>query len=197
MHCIHCGALLPEGAKFCTACGQPVQVVPAAADPTPVVEETPVPAEPVEEVAQETVEADPAPVNASEGYKAANAQLPASYSNPNYSYQPNLASNAPKPVTNGLAIAGFVCSLILVPVGIGALCAIAGLVLSIMGLNNAKKLPDRKGYGLSVAGIILCSIHLAVVLIIVVAAFTAMLRGLGELGRELINNWPQYMPYTY
>ena len=25
MHCIHCGALLPEGAKFCTSCGEPVQ----------------------------------------------------------------------------------------------------------------------------------------------------------------------------
>ena len=25
MHCTHCGALLPDNAKFCTSCGEPVQ----------------------------------------------------------------------------------------------------------------------------------------------------------------------------
>ena len=183
MHCIHCGALLPENAKFCTSCGKPVHVAPV------VPEEPAAPVQP-----EEGNVFEPETPNAAPG----SVQLPASYSNPVYSSQATPTGTVPeKSVTNGLAIAGFVCSLIVFPFAIGTLCAIVGLVLSIMGLNNAKKLPDRKGYGLSVAGIILCSIHLAVVLIIVVAAFTAMLRGLGELGRELINNWPQYMPYTY
>ena len=154
MHCIHCGALLPEGAKFCTSCGLPVQAAPAAPE-QPVVEE------PV----QETVEEAPqAPVNASEGYTAANAQLPPSYSNPNYSSQARPTAAPAPSTTNGLAIAGFICSLILVPVGIGILSAIAGLILSIMGLNSAKKLPENKGHGLALAGTIISAVRIAITL---------------------------------
>ena len=188
MHCIHCGALLPEGAKFCTACGQPVQVVPAAADPTPVVEETPV---------QETVEAPQAPVNASEGYKAANAQLPPSYSNPNYSSQAKPTAAPAPSTTNGLAIAGFICSLIFIPVGIGVLAAIAGLILSIMGMSSAKKLPENKGHGLALAGTIISGIRIALILIGIIALLALMVRGVGHVGHELISNWSEYVPYSY
>ena len=31
MFCMRCGAALPEGAKFCTACGQPAGAPPARA----------------------------------------------------------------------------------------------------------------------------------------------------------------------
>ena len=187
MHCIHCGALLPEGAKFCTACGQPVVIQPA--EPQPVVEET------VEAPAQETVETNAEPVNASEGYKAANAQLPPSYSNPNYSSQ---ARPAAQPATsNGLAIAGFICSLIIVPVGIGVLSAIAGLILSIMGLNTAKKLPENKGHGLALAGTIISAIRIALIVIGIVALLALMLRGVGYVGHEIISNWSDYVPYSY
>lgn len=187
MHCIHCGALLPEGAKFCTSCGLPVQAAPAAPE-QPVVEE------PV----QETVEEAPqAPVNASEGYTAANAQLPPSYSNPNYSSQAR-PTVAPAPsTTNGLAIAGFICSLILVPVGIGILSAIAGLILSIMGLNSAKKLPENKGHGLALAGTIISGVRIALILIGIIALLALMVRGVGHVGHELISNWSEYVPYSY
>ena len=187
MHCIHCGALLPEGAKFCTSCGLPVQAAPAAPE-QPVVEE------PV----QETVEEAPqAPVNASEGYTAANAQLPPSYSNPNYSSQARPTAVPAPSTTNGLAIAGFICSLILVPVGIGILSAIAGLILSIMGLNSAKKLPENKGHGLALAGTIISGVRIALILIGIIALLALMVRGVGHVGHELISNWSEYVPYSY
>ena len=187
MHCIHCGALLPEGAKFCTSCGLPVQAAPA-------VPEQPV----VEEPVQETVEEAPqAPVNASEGYTAANAQLPPSYSNPNYSSQARPTAAPAPSTTNGLAIAGFICSLILVPVGIGILSAIAGLILSIMGLNSAKKLPENKGHGLALAGTIISGVRIALILIGIIALLALMVRGIGHVGHELISNWSEYVPYSY
>ena len=187
MHCIHCGALLPEGAKFCTSCGLPVQAAPAAPE-QPVVEE------PV----QETVEEAPqAPVNVSEGYTAANAQLPPSYSNPNYSSQTRPTAAPAPSTTNGLAIAGFICSLILVPVGIGILSAIAGLILSIMGLNSAKKLPENKGHGLALAGTIISGVRIALILIGIIALLALMVRGVGHVGHELISNWSEYVPYSY
>ena len=187
MHCIHCGALLPEGAKFCTSCGLPVQAAPAAPE-QPVVEE------PV----QETVEEAPqAPVNASEGYTAANAQLPHSYSNPNYSSQARPTAAPAPSTTNSLAIAGFICSLILVPVGIGILSAIAGLILSIMGLNSAKKLPENKGHGLALAGTIISGVRIALILIGIIALLALMVRGVGHVGHELISNWSEYVPYSY
>ena len=187
MHCIHCGALLPEGAKFCTSCGLPVQAAPAAPE-QPVVEE------PV----QETVEEAPqAPVNASEGYTAANAQLPPSYSNPNYSSQARPTAAPAPSTTNGLAIAGFICSLILVPVGIGILSAIAGLILSIMGLNSAKKLLENKGHGLALAGTIISGVRIALILIGIIALLALMVRGVGHVGHELISNWSEYVPYSY
>ena len=187
MHCIHCGALLPEGAKFCTSCGLPVQAAPAAPE-QPVVEE------PVQETVEE---ASQAPVNASEGYTAANAQLPPSYSNPNYSSQARPTAAPAPSTTNGLAIAGFICSLILVPVGIGILSAIAGLILSIMGLNSAKKLPENKGHGLALAGTIISGVRIALILIGIIALLALMVRGIGHVGHELISNWSEYVPYSY
>ena len=189
MHCIHCGALLPEGAKFCTSCGLPVQAAPTASE-EPVIDS------PVETAAQETADTPQAPINASEGYKAANAQLPPSYSNPNYSSQARPSAAAPS-TTNGLAIAGFICSLIFIPVGIGVLCAIAGLILSIMGMSSAKKLPENKGHGLALAGTIISAVRIVLLLIAIIAFLALMIRGVGHVGHELIANWSEYVPYTY
>ena len=191
MHCIHCGALLPEGAKFCTSCGEPVQAAPVAGEQPPY-------SEPANEAAQETAEGYAPPENASEGYKAANAQLPPSYSNPNYSSQAKVTYTAPTTSTsNGLAIAGFVCSLIFIPVGLGTLSAIAGFILSIMGMSNAKKLPENKGHGLALAGTIISAIRIALILIGIIALVALMFRGVGHVSHELISNWPEINPYNF
>ena len=188
MHCVHCGAEIPDYAKFCTSCGKP-QVAPTET-------EQPESAEPTEET-QEGAEYA-APENASEGYKAANDQLPASYSNPNYSSQTNAGSTASTPSdTNVLAIAGFVCSLIFVPVGLGVLTAIAGLVLSILGLNTAKKMPGNKGHGLALAGTIISAIRVVLILIGLIALIALMFRGVGRVGHEIITNWQDYVPYYH
>lgn len=198
MHCVHCGALLPESAKFCTSCGEPVQAAPAAPVQEPVVAEEPAASEAVEEPAQETAEAYVPLVEASEGYKAAAAQLPPSYSDPNYSSQakPTNAAAVP-PASNGLAIAGFVCSLIFIPIGIGALTAIAGLVLSIMGLSSAKKLPENKGRGLAMAGTIISAIRIVLLIIGLIALIALMFKGIGYVGKEIFSNWSELNPYNF
>ncbi len=205
MHCIHCGAQIPDTAKFCTACGKPVQAAPAAPEQEPVVEEATADelvAAPEEGSAQEPVE-EPAPaytppVNASEGYKAANAQLPSSYSNPNYSSQGKATYTASvPPATNGLAIAGFVCSLIFIPIGLGVLTAIAGLILSILGIGAAKKLPENKGRSLAIAGTIISAVRIVLILIALVAFIALLIRGAGQAGHEIINNWPNLNPYNF
>ena len=202
MHCIHCGAQIPDTAKFCTVCGRPVQAFPATPDREPIVEETPVAeaiAAPEEEPAQapveETAQTYTPPVNASEGYKAANAQLPSSYSNPSYSSQGKATYTAPvPPASNGLAIAGFVCSLIFIPI---ALTAIAGLILSILGIGVAKKLPENKGRGLAIAGTIISVVRIVLILIALVAFIALLIRGAGQASHEFFSNWPNLNPYNF
>ncbi len=176
MHCTHCGALLPENAKFCTSCGERVEAAPV----------------------QEPSETYSAFENASEGYKAASAQLPPSYSDPNYSSQAKNPYAVPaSSSSNGLAIAGFVCSLIFWPFTIGFFTAIAGFVLSIMGLNSAKKLPENKGHGLALAGTIISAIRIALLLIGIILLIVLMVRGIGYAGHEIISNWSDYVPYYH
>jgi hypothetical protein len=53
----------------------------------------------------------------------------------------------PPQKTNGLAIAGFVTSLLCM--------GLVGLILSIVGLSQIKKDPSQGGKGLAIAGIVL------------------------------------------
>jgi hypothetical protein len=50
------------------------------------------------------------------------------------------------PKTNGMAIAGFVCSLFCWPLG---------LIFSIMGMSQTSKDPSQGGRGLAIAGLII------------------------------------------
>ena len=78
-----------------------------------------------------------------------------------------------------------------------ALSAVAGLVLSILGLNNAKKLPGNKGHGLALAGTIISAIRIVLILIGLVALIGLMFRGVGHVGHEIITNWQDYVPYYH
>ena len=194
MHCVHCGAEIPDYAKFCTVCGKPQTA------PEQTVQENEEGEQPIssEESEQPVAEPYTEPENASEGYKAANAQLPASYSDPNYSSQAKTTNTvSAESETNIMAIIGFVCSLVFLPVGIGVLTAIAGLVLSIMGLSSAKKLPGNKGHGLALAGTIISAIRIVLILIGIVALIGLMFRGVGHVGYEIISNWKDYVPYYH
>jgi hypothetical protein len=72
------------------------------------------------------------------------------------------AVTVPVSTGNGMATAGFVCGLIgaltgLIPIlfFLWAPLGICGIVFGSIGIGNANKLPDRKGHGLGVAGVIL------------------------------------------
>lgn len=65
--------------------------------------------------------------------------------------------NANNGDTNGMAITGFVLSFIF---------PVLGIVFSIVGMNNANKLPSQKGLGLSIAGIIISIVNLIIGLIL-------------------------------
>ena len=68
------------------------------------------------------------------------------------------------PKTNGMAITGFVCSL---------LCWPLGLVFSIIGMNQTGKDPSQGGRGLAIAGLII-SIVFAVITIVWWGALATM-----------------------
>lgn len=55
-------------------------------------------------------------------------------------------SGAGSPKTNGMAIAGFICSF---------LCWPLGLVFSIIGMNQTSKDPSQGGRGLAIAGLVI------------------------------------------
>ena len=69
------------------------------------------------------------------------------------------------PKTNGMAITGFVCSL---------LCWPLGLVFSIIGMNQTGKDPSQGGRGLAIAGLII-SIVCAVITLIWWGAIAAVI----------------------
>jgi hypothetical protein len=60
---------------------------------------------------------------------------------------------APRPGTNGLAIASLVCSIAGLTPYLGGLPAVLGIVLGIAALNQIKRAPQA-GYGLAVAAIV-------------------------------------------
>lgn len=68
--------------------------------------------------------------------------------------------------TNGMAIAGFVCSLIV--------CWPLGLVFSIIGMNQTKQDPSQGGRGLAIAGLVI-SIIGAVGMLLFWGTFAAIL----------------------
>lgn len=71
--------------------------------------------------------------------------------------------------TNGLAIAGFVTSLLC--------CGPVGLVLSIIGLSQINKDPSQGGKGLAIAGIVIAGVGMVVGFIYYVAVIAVASTG--------------------
>ena len=156
-YCSKCGASVAAENKFCTMCGC-------------LIEDTPVSNEVVNQAApvQENVEMNQMPIN----NMGQNQQIPSGgYNNYNGYNGYNSYGTVPMnnmnqgPKTNGLAIGGFICSLV------GMLCCfipmigIVGLILSIVGINKIKT-SGEKGKGLAIAGIILGAIAVALYVIL-------------------------------
>lgn len=72
--------------------------------------------------------------------------------------------NAPQR-TNGMAIAGFVCSL---------LCWPLGLIFSILGMSQTSKDPSQGGRGLAIAGLVI-SIVCAVITVVLWGTIAALI----------------------
>ena len=153
MICPKCNQTVEEGAKFCTNCGAALedavkQETEQVTEPETAhaVEENPVP-----ETAAQTPEGTPVMTPANEQYEA------------------------PKKKTNGLAIAGLICSIV-TPFNI------LSLVLSIVGLVLGIKKWNSSGKGLAIAGIIVSVISLildSVALTFIIAVIMSLITGSG------------------
>ncbi len=145
--CPNCGAQYDAGAKFCEDCGTPFEIVKA---------------EPVSAPVQDSFDA---PVNDDSKF------APPSYEAPQPAAQPQPApvyntqaqyQAEPQQSTDGVCIAGLICSLLL--------SGLLGLILSIVGINRVKK-SGAPGKGFAVAGIIISILKMVVIVIITVIIF--------------------------
>lgn len=104
------------------------------------------------------------------------------------SYQPAYQQPAPTPDMtqnvrwNAFALAGFVCAICSIFI-FGWLLGIVGLVLSIVGFRQIKH-NGGKGKGLSIAGIAVSAVVLAIYLIILLLGFSI----LGGVAGDMLNN---------
>ena len=60
----------------------------------------------------------------------------------------------------GWAIAGFICAFV---------CALLGLIFSIVALNGMKKSGNQSGHGLAIAGIVIAIINMVLGVIIAIS----------------------------
>ena len=88
----------------------------------------------------------------------------------------NIISPAQK--NNGLAIAGFVCSLVGLLCCATGLFSLVGLVLSIVGLVQINRDETQRGRGLAIAGILLSILGLLIAVAFWVLFFTGIVNNL-------------------
>lgn len=164
MICPKCNQTVEEGAKFCTNCGAALEEA-VKQEPEQATEQE---AEQVtEQEATQTVEENPVRETAAQMPEGTPVMTPA-----NEQYE------APKKKTNGLAIAGLICSIV-TPFNILA------LVLSIVGLVLGIKKWNSSGKGLAIAGIIVSVISLildSVALTFIIAVIMSLITDAGAAG---------------
>ncbi|MBO7403196.1 MAG: DUF4190 domain-containing protein [Lachnospiraceae bacterium] len=141
MFCPNCGFQLPDDARFCSECG--TVLTPgsqsAASEPAPAPVAAPAP--------------QPAPVIQPAPSFAAPLQPEPSYDSPR-----TPIVYIPEQKNNILCVVGFFSSL--GTILLGGIPSIVTLILSIIGLVQAKKKNER-GRGLAIAGIIISSVLVA------------------------------------
>lgn len=94
--------------------------------------------------------------------------------------QPNvIIQNTPNKYTNGFGIAGFVISLVSLLICCGSFSWLS-LIFSIIGLVNANK-NNGEGKGLSIAGIIISSIVVVLVIVFYIISISAEVIAISEL----------------
>ena len=98
------------------------------------------------------------------------------------SYNAPQYAPAAKQDSNGMAIGGFVCSLVGLLLCCGGIVSIIGLVLSIIGLSKSKQM-NGSGKGLAIAGIIIGALGA------VATIFTIILYAIGALGTIVESNY--------
>lgn len=90
-----------------------------------------------------------------------------------------IIQNTPNKYTNGFGIAGFVISLVSLLICCGSFSWLS-LIFSIIGLVNANK-NNGEGKGLSIAGIIISSIVVVLVIVFYVISISAEVIAISEL----------------
>ncbi|NMN02482.1 DUF4190 domain-containing protein [Bifidobacterium panos] len=105
-------------------------------------------------------------------------------------YQPGQQGAYPYPAQqqqnwNGMCIAGFVCSFLI---------SIVGLILSIVGLKQAKQSGER-GQGLAIAGIVISAVRIALAILLVILMILGFGAALAQYGRDHGYNYSQYGYY--
>jgi hypothetical protein len=76
------------------------------------------------------------------------------------------------PTENAWAIAGFVCSLFANPM--------LGIIFSCLGLRDAKKLPNREGFGFAVAGLVISIFSIILIIAYVVLLIVIIICAMHE-----------------
>ena len=142
--CKNCGSSIEDGAKFCENCGTPIEA--PVAQPAAQPEPQPAP-----QPAPQPVQAQPVQSQSTTQYQS--SQVPEG--------------------TNGFCIAGFICALATVLMGVGLVPA---LILSIVGLVQVKK-SGQKGKGFAIAGIIIPIAVMVIAIICVILYFVFIIAG--------------------
>ena len=156
--CPNCGAQYDAGAKFCEDCGTPFEIVKAEPVSAPVQDSFDAPVNDDSKFAPPSYEA-PQPAAQPYNPQPAAQPQPAPVYNTQTQYQ-----TEPQQSTDGVCIAGLICSLLL--------SGLLGLILSIVGINRVKK-SGAPGKGFAVAGIIISILKMVVIVIITVIFFLA------------------------
>ena len=162
MYCESCGSFISDGEVFCSNCGSPAPKTAASATPAA----TPAP--------QAIVQPIPQPVYQQPLYQAPTYQQPVQMVQPVYQpvyQQPVIITPIDnRKRVNGAATAGLILGIVNVCISwlplFNTLPAILGLVFSIVGLSKK----DAGGKGRAIAGLIMSSVGLLIVVLIIIEA---------------------------